>query len=169
MTHQNVRRINQSLTSSLTQKARQTPRKRLNFNFHQPQDRVQRFLNAIEPESYIRPHRHTNPSQDEIFLVLKGKGAVIIFDERGKIEETILLDAQAGHWGVDIPGGIYHTVVALEKESVFFEVKEGPYQPSTNKTFAPWTPEENTREAEDYLKSLITSIPNKCPGESCLP
>jgi cupin fold WbuC family metalloprotein len=42
----------------------------MNYNFHQAEDCLQRFLNAIEPESYIRPHRHINPEREEIFLLI---------------------------------------------------------------------------------------------------
>ncbi|HBM54925.1 MAG TPA: hypothetical protein DDZ97_17635 [Deltaproteobacteria bacterium] len=42
--------------SDLSQRARQHSRRRLNHNFHEPPDVVNRMLNAIEPDSYICPH-----------------------------------------------------------------------------------------------------------------
>ncbi|MBU2510257.1 WbuC family cupin fold metalloprotein [bacterium] len=150
--------INQSLLSSVVLKAKASPRKRVNHNFHQYQDPVQRFLNGIEPDSYIQPHRHIDPPKDEIFLVLKGRGAVVIFDDFGNLTEIHPLDISKGYWGIDIPGGVYHTIVSMEKESIFYEVKQGPYDPDTAKSFAPWSPEENSQNAVEYLENLKSKI-----------
>lgn len=146
--------INSPLLDQVSQEANKTPRKRKNYNFHQSEDRVQRFLNAIESNSYIRPHRHINPLNDEIFLVLKGRGAIFIFDENGSIQEVYELNPETGNFGVDIPGGVLHTIVSLEDGSVFYEVKEGPYNPAAAKHFCEWAPEEDTPEAAEYLTYL---------------
>ena len=98
------------------------------------------MLNAIEPDSYVCPHRHLNPPKDEGFLVLQGKGAAIIFKDDGEIKEILLMDPAQKKWGVDIPAGIYHTIISLQSGTVFYEVKSGPYEPLTDKDFAPWAP-----------------------------
>lgn len=146
--------IDQELLELTTKKALKSPRKRMNHNFHQPEDVIQRFLNAIEPDSYIRPHRYINPDREEIFLVLTGKGAVVMFDDNGAIEKIHLLDASLGFWGVDIPGGLYHAIISIEPGSVFYEVKQGPYDPEADKGFAPWSPKEGSEEAAEYLIQL---------------
>ena len=153
-----IQPIDRSLLQAVQQKALDSPRKRMNHNFHEPQDTVQRFLNAIEPGSYIRPHRHLNPVRDEIFLVLKGKGAVVVFDDLGRIETIHPLDTTEGYWGIDIEGGAYHTIVSLEEQSIFYEIKPGPYNPDADKGFAPWSPEENTEMVKPYLKKLEDKI-----------
>lgn len=146
--------IDKSLLDRVSQQARLTPRKRMNHNFHQSTDSVQRFLNAIEPDSYIRPHRHINPNRDEVFLVLRGKGGVVQFNSEGQITGVHKLDISQGCWGVDIPGGIYHTIVAIVPGSVFYEVKPGPYNPDADKGFAPWAPPEGSESAVPYLAYL---------------
>ncbi len=153
-----VQPINEDLLKAVSEDACKSPRKRMNHNFHQLEDTVQRFLNGIEPESYIQPHRHINPLKDEVFLVLKGQGAVIVFSDEGATKEIHPLDSIKGFWGVDIPGGVYHTIVSLQPGSVFYEVKKGPYDPDAAKHFASWAPEENSAEADDYLESLKTKI-----------
>ncbi len=152
--------IVQKLLELTTQKALKSPRKRMNHNFHQPEDVIQRFLNAIEPDSYIRPHRHINPEREEIFLVLKGKGAVVLFDDQGVVDNIYLLDASLGFWGVDIPGGLYHAIISIEPGSVFYEIKQGPYNPDADKGFAPWSPEEGSEEAFDYLNQIRQLVIN---------
>ncbi len=146
--------IDRELLENISIKAAKSERKRINFNFHQLEDGVQRMLNAIEPDSYVRPHRHINPDREEFFVVLKGKGGVILFDENGKIQEKILLDPISGNIGIDISGRIFHTIFSLEKGSVFFEVKPGPYDPLADKGFADWAPEENSIESVNYLLNL---------------
>ena len=93
-------RIDQTLLSNLSQRARQHSRRRLNHNFHEPPDVVNRMLNAIEPDSYICPHRHQHPPLEESFLVLRGAGAVIVFTEVGEVEDILVLDSRrrAGVW-----------------------------------------------------------------------
>ena len=154
----NAQPIDQDLLEQTTKGALKSPRKRMNHNFHQPEDVIQRFLNAIEPDSYIRPHRHINPDREEIFLVLKGKGAVVFFDDNGGVNNIHLLDASPGFWGVDIPGGIYHAIISIEPGSVFYEVKQGPYNPDADKGFAAWSPEEGSKEAIEYLNQLRQSV-----------
>jgi cupin fold WbuC family metalloprotein len=53
--------------------------------------------------------------------------------------------------GVNIPHGTYHSLVALESGSVFFEAKAGPYVPLTPEEKASWAPAENDARAPDYL------------------
>ena len=61
--------INEALLDETTGRAKQSPRLRMNYNFHERlDDPVNRLLNALEPGTYLRPHRHLNPAKDEIFL-----------------------------------------------------------------------------------------------------
>ena len=73
-----VKKIGDNLLNEVIEKANQSKRKRKNFNFHAVfDDPINRMLNAIEPGSYIQPHKHENPDQREVFLLLKGKLAVV--------------------------------------------------------------------------------------------
>lgn len=77
--------INEALLDETTGRAKQSPRLRMNYNFHERlDDPVNRLLNALEPGTYLRPHRHLNPAKDEIFLLLRGRIAVFLFDNKGK-------------------------------------------------------------------------------------
>ena len=113
------------------------------------------MLNAIEPGSYIRPHRHLDPDKMEMFVVLKGNGAVITFDDNGQMLECFMLEADGEMLGVELPPGVWHTVVSMEEGTVFVEVKDGPYLPSTDKDFAAWAPLPDTPEADSYMADLL--------------
>ena len=50
--------------NDLAEQAKQSPRLRMNYNFHQSlQDKCHRFLNALEPDTQIPVHHH--PTKDE--------------------------------------------------------------------------------------------------------
>ena len=40
-----------------------------------------------------------------------------------------MLSNEDGRYGVNIPKGVWHTIEALEPNSVIFECKEGPFVP----------------------------------------
>lgn len=147
--------INRQVLDQLSELARHNPRLRKNWNIHPHEDfPAHRLLNAMEPSSYIRPHRHLDPSKDETFLVVRGRLGVFIFDENGNVTERALLDAKGETFGVDIPAGVFHTVVSLAKGTVFFEAKAGPYRPLTEEELAPWAPEDDPAQVAEYLYSL---------------
>jgi cupin fold WbuC family metalloprotein len=152
-------RITDKLISKVSKKAGLSKRKRSNYNFHNTSsDNIQRFLNALEPGTYLRPHKHENPDKVEVFLILSGRVMVIEFDDHGNIIDHILLDPNKGNWGVEIPPKTWHSFVVLKEGSVLYEIKEGPYVEETDKIFAKWAPEEGSKEAQQYKQELIDLI-----------
>lgn len=151
-----IRLIDKQVLDETSGKAKLSPRLRMNYNFHELTDPIQRMLNAIEPGSYIRPHRHKHPDKREIFLLLRGKGAVIIFDDSGRVTDVHLLEAGGEKLGVEIPPGAWHTIVSLEEGTVFFEIKDGPYVEITDKDFAPWAPAPGDTNQGEYLQRLVS-------------
>ena len=140
-----------------TAKAKDGRRGRSNFNLHPTlADPVQRFLNVIQPGSYVRPHRH-DPHRWELFLLLEGEAAAVVFDEDGSITETAVL-RRGGARAVEIAGGVWHTLFSLAPDTMLFEVKLGPYTPVTDKDFAPWAPPEGAPEAASALAHWRTGI-----------
>ena len=66
-----MKKINADLLKSLSGKARSRDRKRINLNFHDGDyDPLQRMLNAMQPGTYLQPHKHENPDKREVFLAL---------------------------------------------------------------------------------------------------
>lgn len=136
--------------------ARSSPRMRKNLNLHDDfSDPCQRLFNAMEPGTYIRPHRHSNPEKHECFMAIRGRFALIEFDDQGKICAFIPFGQDSDVVAIDLPPGVWHTIVCLEPGSIFFETKAGPYVPISDKDFAAWAPEEGDPAAENYLISLL--------------
>ena len=147
--------IDQKLLDRITVLARETPRRRKNHNLHPSDDAsCHRLLNAVEPDSYIPPHRHLDPAKDEAFVVVRGKLGIVTFDEHGNVLEKALASSGGDVVAVDIPHGVFHTAVSLASGTVFFEAKAGPYLPLRDEEKAPWAPAEGTPAAVDYLAQL---------------
>lgn len=120
--------INQDLLDKVSSEAKNSPRLRMNFNFHQSlDDKCHRFLNAVEPGTVVPIHKH--PSKDESFVLLRGRVRVTTHNDDGSIKDSVILNPQEGLYGVDIPKDVWHKVESLESGSVFFECKEGPFVP----------------------------------------
>ena len=148
--------INKTLLNSVIAKAKVSPRKRMNHNFHtHADDTLQRMLNCVEPETYCRPHKHENPDKREVFIILTGTVAVLQFDNNGNITDTIILNHATGQFGAEIPPKIWHSIIALESGSVVYECKDGPYSLLNDKSFASWAPEEGSADASAYLQKLV--------------
>lgn len=142
--------------NDLSEKAMQSSRKRLNYNFHDhPDDTLQRMMHALHTGTYIQPHKHEDPNKREAFIILRGKVAVIEFSDEGYPVNCIILDREMGNYGVEIPPKTWHCLIALEDNSVVYEVKDGPYSPSNDKNFATWAPKEGDQECKLYIDNLI--------------
>jgi cupin fold WbuC family metalloprotein len=142
--------ISDELLASTQAKAKLSTRGRKNFNFH-PEETypAHRLLNAIEPGSYVRPHRHLSPYKDETMLVLSGKLGFLSFDEAGHIIGQHVLEAGGPLLGIDITHGCYHTVLALTPNTIFFEAKAGPFEALAADEIAQWAPAEGSPEAHN--------------------
>ena len=118
--------INKELLDSVGEKAKVSVRLRMNYNFHQSLDeKCHRFLNAVEPGTEVPIHKH--PTKDETFVILRGKVRVSTHNDDGSIIDNVVLCPEEGRYGVNIPKGVWHTIEAMEPDSVIFECKEGPF------------------------------------------
>lgn len=120
--------IDLSLLNKVSEEAKESPRLRKNYNFHQSLDeKCHRMLNAVEPGTDVPIHRH--PDKDESFVLLRGKVRVTTHNDDGSVKESVVLNPEEGQYGIDIPKGEWHKVESLESGSVVFECKEGPFVP----------------------------------------
>ncbi len=147
--------IDLNLLDHVSGMARGSARLRKNHNFHaSDSDCCHRLLNAMEPGSYVIPHRHVDPNKDETFVVLRGRFGLILFDTGGAITQKFVLDSVGPGIGITIPHGTFHSVVSLLPGSVFFESKAGPYAPLTPEELAAWAPAERDVGAAPYCSRL---------------
>lgn len=137
---------------SLTAAAAESPRRRKNLNIHPLlDDPVQRLFNAMEPDTYVRPHRHARPEGWEFMVAIRGAFSVLAFDERGRVVARADIEAGTGVAAVEIPAYVWHAVVARAPGTVMFEVKPGPYHAVDDKDFACWAPPEGVAAASAFV------------------
>lgn len=152
-------KINDAFIEPVSLQAKNVTRLRKNYNFHKEMsDTLHRMLNAMEPNTYICPHKHENPHKREVFFCLRGRIAVLEFNNEGEVTDSIILDPKSGSYGTEIAECTWHTLIALEPGSVAYEVKDGPYNPIDDKDFAHWAPREGEPGCQEYLKSLTEKI-----------
>ena len=148
--------VDSDTIADLVKRARQTPRGRLNLNLHpRLEDPIQRLLNAGSPGTYVRPHRH-RPAIWELVMTLRGHIDAIVFDEEGRITRRVPLKP-GGDGIIQSEGGVWHSFVFLEADSVAFEIKPGPYEATLDKEFAPWSPREDAPETAAYARWMATA------------
>ncbi len=151
--------IDSKLTANLIKEAATLPRRRKNYNFHTDySDPVNRMLHAMEPDTYVQPHKHENPDKREVFIILKGKLVIVEFDDNGNITGHFVLDPYHDNFGAEIPPRTWHSLIVLQKDTVVYEVKDGPYDEATDKIFAPWAPAEGSCDCEKYNNNILAAL-----------
>jgi cupin fold WbuC family metalloprotein len=152
-------KIDQRLIGELAEKTRNSNRKRINQNFHKvPGDPLQRLLNVMQPGTYLQPHKHENPDKREVFIALKGKFLALEFDAEGGITDFMILDPCIGNYAAEVAERMYHSIICLEPDSVIYELKDGPYDPTDDKHFATWAPKEGDAGCQEYINKILLQL-----------
>lgn len=131
--------------------ARHSDRGRANLNTHDSLDAaVQRLFIATAPDTYIRPHRHSEANKWEFFVLLEGAMDLLIFDEIGTIIERSRM-SRFELRAVEIPPGQWHSYACSEPGTLALEIKQDAYIPTPAEDFAHWAPAEGAPEAQRFL------------------
>jgi cupin fold WbuC family metalloprotein len=140
-----MKTYNRKFINDLITTAENSPRRRAHHTIHEADDDpVQRLFVALASGTYFRPHRHSG--KKELVIVLQGKLGMLVFDDNGEVIDRYEL-TPAAMPALEHPMGNWHACVALEPETVFIEVKQGPFTPTMPEDFAQWAPAEGTPEA----------------------
>ena len=117
--------IDKELVASLHAKAVAAPRLRTHHNLHPThEDPIQRMCMAMEPRTYVRPHRH--PDKWELLLIVSGDMLVLYFDDAGRVQSVTRLSAGGATLGLETPANTWHGIATLTPATVVFEGKYGP-------------------------------------------
>ncbi|WP_069130505.1 WbuC family cupin fold metalloprotein [Rhodohalobacter halophilus] len=136
--------------------SRKSPRKRMILPIHRRQEaEVQRLINFLQPGTYIRPHRHPLAHATETIVIMKGLIRFYTLDESGNILTDNLLKSSSIPAVIDIEPNTWHTFIVLEKDTILFECKKGPYNAKTDKEFAQWSADESDPNAIEKLKNHL--------------
>lgn len=120
--------IDQTLLDTLTEQAKASPRLRMNIDLRDSaEDQSQRMLNALEPGTMLPIHRHRKTA--ETVAILRGRAVQHLYDEEGKLVESVLLTAGGPIPAMNVEKGQWHRLESLETGTVILEFKNGPYEP----------------------------------------
>lgn len=149
-----MKRLDRELVEEMAAEAAQAERGRVHRLWHRDHgDPVQRLAMALQPGTYVRPHRHAEPPKWETLVLLAGRVALLLFDDGGRVLDRATLSRTDGCLVLEIPPATWHSLVALEPGSALFEFKQGPFAPSS---FARWAPAEGD-PAADLAESWLRS------------
>ena len=150
--------------SKYVQKAVSSPRRRYPKILHEPGDEFNRVINFMMEDTYMQPHLHPGEEKIEKMYLIRGKFAVMFFNNKGEIEGIFFLE-KCGIEYIEIPAFTWHTYVMLSKSVVTYETMMGKYDPKTWKTLADWGPAENAEESIDYLIELKQKVKKHVDSE----
>lgn len=151
--------LTRALADQALSASRDSDRKRVILPFHKSHaENVHRMFNALQPGTYVRPHRHLAPPKSEVFLVLQGALDFVLFQEDGSIQQVQRLAAGSDTFGIDLAPGLFHAFVVRSVDTLIYEVKPGPYSALDDKDFAPWAPAEGTPDVPAYLEALDAAV-----------
>ena len=103
----NITPLTTALLEQVIEGSRTSARLRMILPLHKSAEaNLHRMFNAMQPGTYIPPHRHVWPPKAESILVVRGALCFFTFDESGTVEQIFEVAAGSDLFGVDIePGG----------------------------------------------------------------
>src|SRR5262245_36465956 len=106
--------VDERRLAELLEQAAAVGRRRSHLLLHAGhQDQVQRLLIGLEPDSYVRPHVHSE--QWEMLVLLRGALDVLIFGPEGELVQRLAMSVAAPV--VQIPLGTWHGGGTVRKRS----------------------------------------------------
>lgn len=156
-----------TMLGELLTQSKLSPRKRLIQRVHKSHgEPVHRMFNALQPGTYITPHRHMHPPKCETVLVMSGSLLYVEFTDEGELFRHVLVQPGTEIFGIDVAPHVYHTFIALKADTIMFEVKDGPYVAASDKDIPDWAPKEGTEEANAFLLDLIKELAVRTSAEA---
>lgn len=133
------------------QSSRASDRRRIILPIHRVQDaEVQRMINFLQPDTYLRPHKHPLAHATESLVLIQGAILFFTYSDSGEVESKHRVDSRPFPGVLDIEPNVWHSFKVLETDTILFECKKGPYDAETDKIFASWAPEEGSNEAVNW-------------------
>jgi cupin fold WbuC family metalloprotein len=124
--------FNKDFICRLLDSASSSERLRQNYDLrNSATDTSQRMMNALQPDTQVPIHRHTDTAETVICIFGRLEE---IFYESTNIDNTefkeisrFMLCPSEGNYGMQIPAGTWHSINVIEP-SVIFEAKDGAYK-----------------------------------------
>ena len=132
-------------------------RKRYPKILHKNGDKFNRVFNFLIKGTYMQPHLHPGKEKIEHIHIVRGKIAIIFFDDFGNINECFFLESGKTQLK-EVPAFTWHTYVVLSDDAITYETMMGVYDVKTWKNLAVWAPGEDKDERHAYQNFLKIKI-----------
>jgi cupin fold WbuC family metalloprotein len=125
--------IDSALLDYISDRAKGNPRLRQNYDLrNSAEDKSQRMLNALEPDTMMPIHRHRYSSETVVLLKGSIRQNFYSIEYEGAKQISVLTDSwllEAGGEcvGCNIPAGQWHNLDCLESGTIIFEAKDGAW------------------------------------------
>ena len=149
--------IDDNFLNQLSAQAKASQRLRMNYDLRNNEnDNSQRLINALEPGTMLPIHRH--PETTETMLVLRGALKVKYHDNKGKVTQTITLQAEGPNRGICVPQGMWHSSECLSTGTILFITKDGKYDPQKSEELMQTTEQPLKQDILNYLDAEMRSM-----------
>lgn len=118
-----------------------------------PDNKLQEMFIVRKKRDYCRPDRHEKIP--ETHMIMSGEEAVILFNEKGEIQNIIFLGGKEDVLAYRVNSRIYHMTVALSDWAIDYEVKPGPFTREMNE-FPDWAPAYDEQHKIEQFMDYIT-------------
>lgn len=118
---------------SLTVKAKENERLRQHYDLRNSEDdNCQMMLNAVEPGTVLKIHKH--PHSSTLTIVLRGSVLIHIYNDEGVVLKSVKLTTDSCP-GFTVLENEWHNLESLETGTVIYEQKGCKYDPKTDSVF----------------------------------
>ena len=151
--------IGSSELETLKAAVKASAKRRARINTHPDgADTLHEMIIAIEPSSYIRPHKH--PGKSEAFHIVEGEVDIVVFKDDGEIDQLVRLGAPGSgrsfYYRMSQP--FFHTLIVRSDVLIVHEITNGPFRPEET-IFADFAPDDSEpRNCEAYQAELIRRV-----------
>ena len=145
-----VKVLTKKHVNRLNRKSKKDPSKTQKLRLSKRSEKVQRTITVLQRDTYVRPHRHGQLESKgfEFITILKGQLGVLLFYKEGGLVQILRAGTSGPLRGIEIPDGVFHTLVALKPNTQILEVRTGD---SIHTEELSTFPESDSPETVDFL------------------
>ncbi len=131
--------VNAEYLIRLKEKQDGNPEKKCTLCLHNDiREKHHEMINLYSKGEYVRPHYHADKTETKIML--EGKMLAVLFDDKGKITDRIILSSGTNDcFLLRVDRMVIHTNIPLT-DVVFYESITGPYTGVNDSVFPAWAP-----------------------------
>ena len=115
-----------------------------------PSEKIHSMIILMGKNNFYAPHKHL--LKKELYHIIKGSMAVILFSNNGRIKKIVKLIEN----NIFItPVNVYHTMIPLSKFVIFHEIKSGPFIRKNNSLLPKWINKYSSSKDIDLFKKKV--------------